>query len=137
MGRSDQKPGAAGVRDGAPSKLDGLELRDSNASPPRDAWDTESRLPLMEHSALSPRQEADVSGDVRRQLRVPLPSWASPMCVWLIMHTAFILLSGLVIGMHWADTRMARARPRSPRPWVVAHRGASGIYPEHTVEAYW
>lgn len=36
--------------------------------------------------------------------------------------------------------RQARGAAKQPlqvsRPWVIAHRGASGLWPEHTLEAY-
>jgi len=45
------------------------------------------------------------------------------------MHRLFLLLLSILAAM----TAPARAEPK---PAVIAHRGASGLMPEHTIEAY-
>ncbi len=45
------------------------------------------------------------------------------------LHAALVILLGLLSAAY-------AKRALAPAPWVIAHRGASGLLPEHTLEAY-
>ncbi|WKB54974.1 glycerophosphodiester phosphodiesterase [Eleftheria terrae] len=54
----------------------------------------------------------------------------------LLAATAALMLSAAAVATP-AEHRPSPPASASPRPIVIAHRGASGYLPEHTLAAYW